>query len=227
MSEGPNAEVGHRVQVTLIAVFAASLALANVLAAKLAWFELPMVGGVAVPAGFVGIGVAFLCTDLLSEFYGRDIARNVVNGTIVALVVGWMLVYASLWMPAAPFYQDAAAFSTTFGSGATIVLASILTLLVSQNVDVSVFHHIRERTPSRVARNVGSTAVSQLVDTVLFIWLAFVVLPMFMAGDPQTLGAAGSLIVGQYIVKVLVALADTPVFIAASAGIDRYRRVVA
>jgi uncharacterized integral membrane protein (TIGR00697 family) len=203
---------GQRYVVPLIAIFAVALALANVLAAKLAWFVLPVVGGVAVPAGFVAIGLAFLATDLLSELAGPSVARRAVNGTILALVAGWALIYTAIWMPAAPFYEGAEAFRTTLGSSATIILASIVSLLFSQNVDVSVFHRIRATTDYRFARNIGSTAVSQLVDTTLFIILGFVVFPAFTAAPRQSLGAAASLIVGQYVVKLVVALGDTPLF---------------
>lgn len=201
-----------RYVVPLIAVFAVSLALANVLAAKLAWFVLPVIGGVAVPAGFVAIGLGFLATDLLSELAGPNVARRAVNGTILALIAGWMLIYTAIWMPAAPFYEGGAAFRTTLGSSATIILASIVSLLFSQNVDVSVFHRIRRATDYRFARNIGSTAVSQFVDTTLFILLGFVIFPAFTAAPGQSLGAAGSLIVGQYVVKLVVALGDTPLF---------------
>ena len=64
------------------AVFARSIVLANVLAAKLttarAW-------GVAVPDGFVAFGVAYLASDLLVEYHGKDYAATVVNGTVITL----------------------------------------------------------------------------------------------------------------------------------------------
>jgi len=197
---------------TLTVTFAVSLAIANVTAAKLAFFDLPVVGGVAVPAGFLAIGVGFLCTDLLSELYGKDTARSVVNGTVVALVVAYGLIYSAIWMPVAPFYPAHEAYITTLGSSANIVLASILTVLVSQNIDVSIFHRIAARTDVKAARNVGSTAVSQFVDTALFIVLGFVVFPVVFGGTLTPLAAIPSLIVGQYVVKLVVALGDTPLF---------------
>jgi len=208
---------------TLTTVFAVSLAIANVTAAKLAFFQLPVIGGVAVPAGFLAIGVAFLCTDLISEFYGKETARAVVNGTVVALVVAYGLIYAAIWMPVAPFYPVHSAYVTTLGASANIVLASIITVLVSQNIDVSVFHAIAERTDARAARNVGSTAVSQVVDTSLFIILGFVVFPTLLGGTVTALAVVPSLIIGQYVLKLVVVLLDTPVFYVAS---DIHNRVV-
>jgi len=211
----------ERLKAILVTTFAVSLAIANVTAAKLAFFNLPVVGGVAVPAGFVAIGVGFLCTDLISELYGKETARSVVNGTVVALIVAYGLIYAAILMPVAPFYGAHSAYTTTLGASANIVLASILTVLVSQNIDVSVFHWIAARTDVKAARNVGSTVVSQFVDTTLFIVLGFVVFPVVFGGQVTPLVAVPSLILGQYVVKVVVALGDTPLFYLLSSGIDK------
>lgn len=207
---------------TLSIVFATSLVVANLVATKLAFFQVPFVGGVAVPAGFAAIGVSFLCTDLLGELHGREAARRTVNATVVALGVAWVLVYAAVWFPAAPFYEQTAAFDAIFGASGTIVTAGILTTLVSQNVDVAIFHRIRERTGSRHrwARNLSSTGVSQLVDTSLFIVLGFVVLPQFMGGTTTPLAVVPTLIAGQYAVKIAVAALDTPVFYVVSGIAD-------
>lgn len=198
---------------TLLAMtVATSLAIANVTAAKIAAFEIPLFGLAAVPAGFVGIGVAFLATDLLSELYGKETAREAVNGAIAVLAVAWGLVYASLLMPAAPFYGLTAEYNAVMGQGAAIVLASICTLLVSQNIDVAAFHAIKSRVPYKWARNCGSTAISQAVDTTLFIGLAFVALPPLFGGSAMPLAAAGGLVVAQYVVKLVVVAFDTPLF---------------
>lgn len=213
----------ERCKAILVTTFAVSLAIANVTAAKLAFFDLPVVGGVAVPAGFVAIGVGFLCTDLISELYGKETARSVVNGTVVALVVAYGLIYTAIWMPVAPFYSVHSAYVTTLGASANIVLASIVTVLVSQNIDVSVFHRIAARTEIKAARNIGSTVVSQFVDTTLFILLGFVVFPFAMGGSVTPLVAIPSLIIGQYVVKVVVALGDTPLFYLFSGLRERHK----
>jgi len=206
---------------TLVTTFAVSLAIANVIAAKLAFFDIPFVGGVAVPAGFLALGVGFLCTDLLSELYGKEVARSVVNGTVVALVVAYGLIYTAIAMPVAPFYGVHEAYVTTLGASANIVLASICSILVSQNIDVSIFHYIGTLTDVRAARNVGSTAVSQFVDTTVFIVLGFVIFPTLLGGSVTAWNVVPSLVIGQYVVKLIVAVADTPLFYIASIGSDR------
>lgn len=199
-------------------VFATSLVVANLVATKLAFFQLPVIGGVAVPAGFAAIGVSFLCTDLLGELHGKDAARQTVNATVVALGVAWVLVYTAIWFPSAPFYGQSEAFNSIFGASGTIVTAGILTTLVSQNIDVTVFHKLREFTDGnhKWLRNLGSTMVSQLLDTSLFIVLGFVILPRIIGGTITPVEVVPALIVGQYAVKLVIAAVDTPLFYALS-----------
>jgi uncharacterized integral membrane protein (TIGR00697 family) len=198
-------------------LFAGSVILANVLAAKLTWVELPGVGGVAIPAGFVAFGVAYLASDLLVEYHGREYAASVINGTVVTLVISYILVFTAIWMPTAPFWQAQTAFSTTLGGSASIILASIIALATAQHIDVRLFSNLKSRTAGqhRWLRNCGSTAVSQGVDTIVFITLGFALFPALGLGGEPTWGwALVSIVVGQYLVKLLVALVDTIPFYA-------------
>lgn len=203
-----------QLKTTIGVLYATSLIIGAITATKVAAFDMPLLGSIAVPAGFVAIGVAFLCTDLMGELYGREHARDVVNATVIGLVVAWALIYTSILMPAAPFYPLSEEFATILGGSSTIIVASITAILVSQNLDVSIFHAIRTRTGvgHKWVRNIGSTTVSQLVDTALFITLAFAVLPRVLAGEVTPLDALPAMILAQYVAKVAVALLETPLF---------------
>jgi uncharacterized integral membrane protein (TIGR00697 family) len=204
-------------------VFAGSIVLANVLAAKLTWFELPIIGGVAVPAGFVAFGVAYLASDLLVEYHGREYAASVVNGTVITLVLGYALIFVAIWMPTAPFYEGQAAFVSTLGGSALILLASVVALALSQHLDVRLFANLKRRTDGRHRwlRNCGSTFVSQGIDTTVFITLGFAIFPAIgLGGDPTWGWSLISIIVGQYIVKLGVAAVDTIPFYAITETVD-------
>ncbi|EMA58057.1 queuosine precursor transporter [Halorubrum lipolyticum] len=206
------------------AVFAGSIVLANVLAAKLTWIELPGLGGVAVPAGFVAFGVAYLASDLLVEYHGKEYAATVVNGTVVTLVFAYALVFLAIWMPSAPFYGGQDAFVSTLGGSASIILASVVALAFAQHLDVRLFANLKDRTAGRHRwlRNCGSTAISQGVDTIVFITLGFAIFPALgLGGDPTWGWALVSIVAGQYIVKLLVALIDTLPFYAVTEFVER------
>ncbi|MFC4440503.1 MULTISPECIES: queuosine precursor transporter [Natrialbaceae] len=205
------------------ALFAGSVVLANVLAAKLTWIELLGIGGVAIPAGFVAFGVAYLASDLLVEYHGREYAASVVNGTVFTLIVAYVLVFLAIWMPTAPFYEGQTAFEATLGDSASIILASVVALAIAQHLDVRLFSNLKSRTGDshRWVRNCGSTAASQGVDTVVFITLGFAIFPALgLGGDPLWGWALVSIVIGQYVVKLLVALVDTMPFYAVTEVVE-------
>jgi len=217
-------DINRKVVGILVPLFAGSVVLANVLAAKLTWVTLPGLGGVAVPAGFVAFGVAYLASDLIVEFEGEDLAHDVVNGTVALLAISYGLIYMAVWFPSAPFWPNQAAYVTTLGSGGSIVLASIVALAVAQHTDVRLFAYLFERTDGgyRWVRNCGSTVTSQLVDTVLFVGLGFGLFPLLGFGGDPILGVeVVSIIVGQYVAKVLVAGIDTIPFYIVTELVER------
>jgi uncharacterized integral membrane protein (TIGR00697 family) len=192
-------------------LFATSITVANITASKLAWFTLPLIGDVSVPAGFIAFGLAFLCSDLMVEYYGKEYAHSVVNGTVIALVFAYSLIYVSIQMPVAPFYTGHEAYVSTLTSSGAVIAASIITIMVSQHIDVRIFSYFKQITSGehRWFRNIGSTSISQGIDTVIFITLAFSIFPYIQGGNVMWGEALLLTIVGQYIVKLVVAGADT------------------
>ena len=226
------------VRVGLIALFVASLVTAQILASKVLGFALPVTlpvvgGGILVPAGVLAYALTFFATDCISELYGKRTAQVVVNVGFGTILVMLGLVALALWAPSAralgvPAGVDPAAFATVLGFTPGIVLGSLVAYVVSQNWDVLAFHAIRERTGTERLwlRNVGSTATSQLIDTVIFILIAFWLGPVLLGvGQPSPAPVLLSLIVGQYLLKLLIALLDTPL-VYAVVGYVRSRDLV-
>jgi len=186
--------------IVLCSIFVGSLVISEVLAAKIvAFYE------IYVPAGVLAYAVTFTITDIIGEVWGKDYAKQVVFAGFLSLVVIILLIWIATLLPAAPFWKDEAAFTTILGikKGATrITIASITAYLVSQYHDVWAFNFWRRITKEKHLwlRNNASTLVSQAIDTFLFIFLAFYgVVPVI------------PLILGQYFVKLCIALLDTPV----------------
>ncbi|MDP6707208.1 MAG: queuosine precursor transporter [Alphaproteobacteria bacterium] len=195
----PDATVGLGFSL-LAAVFTGSLVIAAVLAAKII-----QVGPFTVPAGVLAYSLTFACTDIISEVYGRARARQVVLAGFVALVAALVLIQLALAWPAAPFWQQAEAFQDILGSTGRIVVASLVAYLASQYTDVFLFAWLRRLTGGRFLwlRNNGSTMLSQLLDSALFVTIAFAgVFPL------------GPVILGQWLVKLAIAALDTPVVYA-------------
>jgi uncharacterized integral membrane protein (TIGR00697 family) len=149
----------------------------------------------------------------------------------VMLGIVWLAIAA----PGSQAGVDPAAFATVLGLSTNIVIGSLAAYLVSQNWDVLAFHAIGDWTDGRHLwlRNLGSTGSSQLIDTVIFVLMAFFVVPTAL-GIGQALPGAVlvQLVVGQYVLKLLIALLDTPLVYAVvayvrSVGLVEPDRVVA
>jgi uncharacterized integral membrane protein (TIGR00697 family) len=213
-------------QVGLIALFVTALVTAQVTASKLLAFPLPVslpVTGDALvlPGAALAYALTFFASDCYAELYGKRAAQVVVNVAfgmnVVLLALIWSTI-AAPGLPAAAQPVDPAAFRNVLGASTAIVVGSLLAYLVSQNWDVIVFHRIREYTDGDALwlRNVASTASSQLLDTVIFVGVGFVLLQGLPVAE------AGALIVGQYLFKLAIAVADTP-FVYAVVGLVRDR----
>ena len=116
-----------------------------------------------------------------------------------------------------PDYQKA--FAAIFGQGMWTIAGSVLAFLVGQLIDVSVFHRIRAATGERWVwlRATGSTAISQLVDSFVVIYVAFVLGPQKW---PTSLFLAVSTV--NYAYKMLAAVALIPLLYLMRHGIRRY-----
>ncbi|MEE8435040.1 MAG: queuosine precursor transporter, partial [bacterium] len=111
----------------------------------------------------------------------------------------------------APFWTNQAAYASVFGPANRIILASLVAYLISQSFDLWAFTWLKERFQGRHLwlRNNLSTAASQLIDTLIFITVAFYGTEAF----PSILDL-WPLIGGQLAVKWIIAVADTPLVYA-------------
>ncbi len=184
----------------LLCVFIGSLTIASVLASKII-----SVFGLFVPAGILAYSITFICSDVISEIWGKERARSTVTGGFFALVATFLLVQVALVWPGAPFWQGDDSFKAILGSTSRIIIASFIAYLVSQFHDVWAFHFWKRITKGRHLwlRNNLSTAVSQFLDSVVFVTIAFYgVMPIWQ------------LILGQWIVKFFIGVLDTPIIYA-------------
>jgi len=180
----------------LTATFASLVVIANVVAVK----QIEIWRFVA-PAAVIAYSVTFLLTDMLSEFYSKEEAHRAVWAGFYANVLLVIVVMITAKMTPAPFWGGQEAYLQTLGMVPRIVIASMTAYLISQHADVIQFHFWKQKTGGKYLwlRNNASTMVSQFIDTVLFITIAFY--GEFPIQD---------LIIGQYILKLCIAALDTP-----------------
>jgi len=187
---------------TLVAVYASMLAIANVAAVKVV-----SINGWEFTAGVVPIAVAFLVSDVLVERHGEDTGHTAVWAGFSALLITIAVTQLVLYLPGESVVND------VFGASLPILLASLTTILLSQHTDVWLFAQLKERLPYRPTRNIGSTVMSQGVDTTVFSLLAFAILPAFVGGTTLPLSVITTIVITEWLIKSGIAVMDTPVFI--------------
>lgn len=209
-------------QVALIALFVTALVTAQLTAAKVLAFplpvSLPVVGAALVtPGAALAYALTYFASDCYAELYGRRAAQVLVNVGFAMNFLLLALVWSTILAPAARASVDPGQFRTVLGASTNIVLGSLLAYLVSQNWDVLVFDWLRERTDGRLLwlRNIGSTATSQAIDTLIFVGVAFFLAPAALGvGVRLPPPVLASLMAGQYLLKLFIAVADTPLVYA-------------
>lgn len=183
--------------IILVGLFSGSLTIAAVLASKIV-----SIMGFFVPAGVFAYCITFICTDSISEIWGKQYAKMAVTAGFVTLLLTLALTQIALHWTPAPFWTNQEGFASILGMTPRIVAGSLCAYLLSQYHDVWLFHLIKRITNNRHLwlRNNISTCISQLLDSVVFILIAFYgVMPVM------------DLIIGQWVVKIIIAVLDTPV----------------
>lgn len=200
-------------------VFAVALVISNVITAKTVQTGIPLFGStVQVPSAVICYAITFLMTDVIGEIWGSREAKTVVYIGFGCQILASVLIMIAQALPAADADMQAA-YEMLLGQNAVFVIGSLCAYLVSQSWDVYVFHRIRNfvlrksggNTNRRWIWNNASTWTSQAFDTIIFIGIAFGVGYGWLF-DAEMLPTLFAMMVGQYVIKILLAAIDTPFF---------------
>ena len=191
--------------VLLNGLFITSLLIANVVSSKIVYFW-----GLTVPAAIVAYPLTFLMTDVIGEIWGKEEANRTVKIGFICQIISLFLIVIAIFLPIAPFADNQREFNLILGSSFRVVVASMCAYLCSQTWDVWIFHKIRDMYISKFGSRVGgrwiwnnvSTMTSQIIDTAIFITVAFYgVVPDIY-----------EMIFSQYCIKLIYAALDTVPF---------------
>ncbi len=214
----------HVLFIALGGFFLTNAILAELMGGKFIAFAQPghLIFGIFSPELSVGVllwPVVFVSTDLINEYLGQRGVR------ILSFVAAAMLSYAFLviafarFMPATPLSGvSEAAFEEVFGLSQWIIVGSLVAFLISQFVDVYVFHKIRQITGDKSLwlRATGSTVVSQLIDSLIVLYIGQA-LP-----NDWDMERFFSIAASKYVLKFSVAVAMTPLIYVVHWGIDGF-----
>src|SRR6476659_7428843 len=170
----------------------------------------------------------FVMTDLVNEYYGPKAVRRISYTAVILISYAFIMFYSSIHIPPADFWITAnqtkgidniqTAFNGIFGQVMWIIFGSLTAFLVSQLVDVTIFHRIKKITGEKKVwlRATGSTLVSQLVDSFIVLFIAFKI------GKGWSWQLVFAICLINYAYKFTMAIILTPVIYFVERRIEKY-----
>lgn len=159
----------------------------------------------AATLGNIMYGTIFLATDVLSEKYTKKEAqKSVYLGFFILISMTLIMQLALRFKPSVDdFIQPH--LEAIFDFVPRIVLGSLIAYITSQLLDIYLFDRIKAKLPSDKhlwIRNNVATITSQLLDSIIFVIIAFI--------GTVTKDVLISIILSTFVIKVIVAILDTP-----------------
>lgn len=231
----------NRLFVVLAAFFASNALMAEFIGVKIFaledtfglhpfnWHLYGQNGSLNFTAGVLLWPIVFIFTDIINEYYGRRGVRLVSYLTAGLIAYAFLFAYAAISLAPAGWWVGVgasqgvpdmqAAFSSLFGQGLWTIGGSLIAFLIGQLIDIAVFQHIRRATGERHIwlRATGSTAVSQLIDSFVVLYIAFVIGPQHW---PTNLFLAVGTV--NYLYKISAAIVLIPLIYLVRRGIQAY-----
>ena len=186
-------------------------------------------GSLSFTAGVLIWPIVFIMTDVINEYFGRRGVRFISFAAAGMITYAFVFAYAAIHLAPAEWWVGVnadrgvpdmqAAYANVFGQGLWTIGGSLVAFLVGQVIDVTIYHRIRAATGERWIwlRATGSTAFSQLVDSFVVLYIAFVL-------GPQQWPISLFLAVGtvNYCYKMVMAVLLSPLIYLARHMIERY-----
>lgn len=198
----------------------AGIFITNAVVAELIGGKLIYVGPYLMSIGILPWPIVFLTTDLINEYFGQKGVKKLSLITACLIAYCFILLYFALKIPAVKgegLVTDSQ-FNGVFGQSMWIIVGSITAFLISQLIDVTIFHFFKNKTGNKMIwlRSTGSTVISQLFDSFIVLGIAF-----WMTGKISTNDYIASAFTG-YFVKLIIAILLTPLIYLGHSIIEKY-----
>lgn len=172
--------------------------------------------------GVIPWPVVFILTDVLNEFYGEKAVRRLSWITSILIAYCFIVVGIAVALPAKEIpgstLSGQAEFSRVFGQAQLVIVGSIVAFLCSQILDAFIFQRIKSKTGNRYIwlRSTGSTLISQVFDTVIVLYIGFVLPGAITWSDFMHIAPTN------YLLKLIISLSLTPLIYLSHFGVRRF-----
>ena len=200
-------------------VILAGIFITNAILAEMIGGKLIDVGPAVMSIGILPWPVVFVSTDLINEYFGEKGVRKLSYITASLIAYTFIVLFFAMKIPSTGISTvSTQQFNAVFGQSQLIIVGSITAFIISQLIDVSIFHFFKRKTGHKHIwlRSTGSTVISQLFDSFIVLGIAF-----WIPGIMDTKTFIFSAMTG-YSVKLGIAVLMTPAIYLGHNLIDKY-----
>ena len=202
----------------LTMLFGVGFILSNIIGGKAIATSVWLFGGqVTLPGGIFCYAVTFLVMDVIGELWGKIEQRQTMVFGMICQLVALTLILITKQLPTVDPDMKGA-YDTLLGINIWFVTGSLAAFALSQWLNINLFHKIRGKilkegksSKARGIWNNGSTMIAQLVDTTVFVMIAFGVGLGWLASDAMR-PTLFVMIATKYLFNFVLAAVDTPFF---------------
>ncbi len=156
--------------------FVAVLLISNIVSVKAIRLALPLTGlAFTFDGGTLLFPLSYIFADILTEVYGYERSRRVIWAGFAGLVLMAVVIWVVGVVPADPGWSLQGSYQALLMTAPRIALASIIAYFIGEFSNSYILSRLKIYTKGKYlwVRTIGSTLVGQLIDSFLFVWIAF------------------------------------------------------
>ncbi len=186
----------------LLGIFVTALICANLLGVKITSLL-----GISVSVGIFMYPLTFLITDIVEEVEGKEKTKSFIKVGAASLVIVFLYAWLCVTLKPHARYTYDAAYQLIFSGSLRMIGASLIAFIIAQYHDIWAFNFWKKKTSGKYLwlRNNASTIASQLIDSTVFMFIAF-----YKFAPQYDVWFLIKLIIPYWLFKVAFALIDTP-----------------
>lgn len=164
--------------------------------------KIGIIKNIPINIGIFLMSFLFLITDIVSENYGKEEAKQIVWIGFIMVLISQIIITVTYFLPA---LNQSNQFNNVFGLSIRVIIASFTTFLISQFIDIEIFHKLKTLFPRvKWIRNNLSTITSRTIDTAIFYHLLLI--------GTMPYSTLLSIIIPIFPINIILSLLDTPIF---------------
>lgn len=207
----------------IVFIILAGIFITNAVVAELIGGKLIQIAGFTLSIGILPWPIVFITTDLINEYFGKSGVRKLTFLTAGLISYAFIILLVGMQVPTSSFSPvNDSSFNLVFGQGMWIIIGSLIAFIVSQLLDVAIFHKFKKHTGDNHIwlRATGSTVISQLIDTFIVGGIAFYLPGKVNFEQYLNMSSSG------YLAKLIIAIGLTPLIYLGHRLIRNYLKEV-